>query len=246
MNNTLSVVITAYDEHELTCRHVQACMDSTRPPDEIIVINDHGTTDLREKLLQLKLSCKVIYAYIEDDIKWNYTGGRNLGFWLSTGTLLSMEDNDHMMVPTYYEKALAEFEDLEIKRVTVGKRWVVTKKDMLTKPMADWEIISTRPPHEDTAILRREIFWQTKGFDERFAGEYGWSSTAWRRRLGRIDAFDKTKRVDNAYVVHEEKSRKEIPGKMLSYRNHKYAREDYIQPEHGVLNFKYFYEELRN
>ena len=38
----LSVVITAYDQHPLTVMHVREVMNSTRLPDEIVVVNDGG------------------------------------------------------------------------------------------------------------------------------------------------------------------------------------------------------------
>ena len=43
---TLSIIITAYDQEELTVVHVRECMNSTLLPDEIIVVNDHGDPNL--------------------------------------------------------------------------------------------------------------------------------------------------------------------------------------------------------
>ena len=79
----LSTIIVAFNTSELTAKHVQECMNSSVVPDEIIVVNDCGETDLREKLLALKINTKLIYVYIQPPkIIWNYNGAYNIGFWL--------------------------------------------------------------------------------------------------------------------------------------------------------------------
>jgi len=107
----LSVIITAYDQHDLTIVHVGECMKSTRIPDEIIVVNDGGTPDLREKLKVLPRNTKIIYARINEDVPWNYTGARNLGIWLSRGDYISIEDTDHIPHRKFYESALEIFKN---------------------------------------------------------------------------------------------------------------------------------------
>lgn len=244
MTKTLSVLISAYDEHEITVAHIRECMNSTRVPDEIIVVNDGGTPDLKEKLLKLK--CPIIYAQINENIKWNYTGARNLGIWLSKGDFIAIEDNDHIPEKHFYELALKEFENPEIMRVKCAKRWVVNKADVISKPIDEWEIVSSRPAHDDTAIIRREVALRVKGFDERLAGEYGWSSTRWRRQLNKIGFLNKTTSAGNYYVRGDELSRKETPGKALSYRNYSLAKTEGFQSLAGILNFSFEYEQLRN
>ena len=53
--STLSIIIPAYDQHEVTALHVREIMKSTRLPDEVIVVNDGGADDLKDKLKQFKI-----------------------------------------------------------------------------------------------------------------------------------------------------------------------------------------------
>jgi len=185
----LSVIISAFNEHKITVVHVRECMNSTLMPDEIIVVNDNGTPDLKKMLLQLELKTKVVYARINEDIKWNYTGARNLGIWLSTGEYISVEDNDHIPMPDFYKLAWDKLHQ-GYDRIKTEKRRVISKEDILTKPPEEWITLNSRPPHQDTVVLRRTMLLKVKGYDERFAGAYGWCSTDARRRFLTAKAKD--------------------------------------------------------
>ena len=134
----LSTLISAYKDHEVTKIHVRECMAGTVIPDEIIVVNDGGTPDLRDKLLELDIKTRLVYATIKEDIPWNYTGARNLGIWLSTGDIISLEDNDHIPFKEFYEDCLNKFkESPETQRIRTYKRRVIAREDVLTKPMEE-------------------------------------------------------------------------------------------------------------
>lgn len=232
----ISVLISAYNRNELTAVHVREIMNSTLIPDEIIVVNDGGTPDLKEKLLALEKKTKIIYAEIlPPKIPMNYTGARNLGIWLSSGDYISLEDNDHIPDRNYYQDCLNAFaEHPEYKRLKTNKRYVITEEMALTKPYEAWERIGTRPCHQDVAFNKREVFLQLKGYDERFAGEYGWCSTDLNRRISRAGIV-----CGNAgyqWVIFSEKTRG------LSSRNWRLSRtQTEIQSPSGILNFRYTY-----
>ncbi len=181
---------------------------------------------------------RVIYAYINEDIKWNYTGSRNLAFWISRGDFISVEDNDHIPSRKYYEDSLKAFEENpEIDKTKSHKRWVVDRNDVLTKEVEDWDVLASRPAHQDCNIITRELYIKVKGYDERFAGAYGWSATDWRRRT--LRAGVKSKDAGYLYVLQSPKTRG------LSGRNYHLARnQDKMQSPNGVINFTYEYEIL--
>ena len=242
-SHKLSVVITAFDSHAITVSHVKNCMLSTRVPDEIIVVNDHGTPDLKEMLKSIDKKCPLIYAYIDDDIMWNYTGARNLGYWLSRGDILAMEDNDHIPQKDLYENALKFMEaNPQISRLLTHRRDKVSENDVVSKPMEEWTRLGVRPSHHDTQFLRREVYMKVKGCDERFTGAYGWACTDWRRRLDRagIKYADIPQRFWVVIDFETKLTRRK------SYRNYEYAREGdgHTQSPIGVLNFKYTVENL--
>ncbi len=237
MEDKLSVIISAYSDHPLTIAHVREEMKSTRIPDEIIIVNDGGTPDLKDMLVALEKKTKIIYAEIlPPKIPWNYTGARNLGIWLSSGNIIAIEDNDHIPDRTYYEDSLKAFQEHpEYLRLKTLNRWTVSEEDILTKPMEEWTIIGKRIPHQDVTMNRRELLLQLKGYDERFAGEYGWCATDINRRLKRMGVV--------SYNIGHQFVRIAPITKGLSYRNFRLAREqdEHIQSSLGILNFKYIY-----
>lgn len=237
----LSTIIPVWGQHDLAVVHVRECMNSSRIPDEIIVVNDGGEDDLKDKLKQLEKKTKIIYAKIlPPKIPWNYTGARNLGFWLSSGDLISIEDQDHIPEKDFYKDALAELEvHPEIARCKAKWRHAININDILTKPVEEWVSEGGRQPHHDCAIIRRELYLKLKGYDERFAGEYGWSNTNWRRRLV-MGGYENALNVGFQYVVNSPKTRG------LSYRNFRIAKQNKtIQSPVGILQFMYVYEELK-
>jgi len=255
----ISVVITAYNNHKLTTVHVRECMNSTLVPDEIIVVNDHGTPDLKEMIEKLEMKTKVIYAYIVEDIPWNYTGARNLGVWLSSGDYIVSEDNDNIPSRTLYEdmyKFLKENPDYD--SVLAGFRPKILLEDALTKPMEEWQPKGRGAPHDDSFMMRREFYLRMKGYDEQFAGAYAWACTDWRRRRGRANS--KFFRIKTPYFTvpkgetkvcmckksTEERSKTAyckdcgLLFKRQSYRNYGLARKKtHIQSPKGILNFSY-------
>ena len=240
----LSTIITAYSQHELTKVHVWECMNSTRLPDEIIVVNDGGEDNLKDLLKGLEIKTKVIYAKIHEDIPWNYTGARNLGFWLSRGDILCMEDNDHIPSRGLYEEAMAHFEKTkEFGRVLSGFRTRVEMKDVLNKPYEEWVNLGTKPAHQDTQFLLREVYMTVKGCDERFAGRYAWACADWRRRLDRAGIKTGSLTGDFRVVVDGEVNNLV---RRKSYTNYGLARErdGHTQSPIGTLNFHYSWEQL--
>ena len=157
----LSVIITAYNQHELTVQHVKECFASTWRPDEVIVVNDGGHPRLLEMLEAIEDREGLIYARINDDIEWNYTGARNLGVWISTGDRLALEDNDNIPYRDFYELAMA----IDAPRIVSQKRPKIDLHQVLTKPFEQWHNDGWRPYHRDTSLMKREVFWNTKGYD---------------------------------------------------------------------------------
>jgi len=239
----LSCIITAYNQHPVTIVHIRETMNSTRVPDEIVVVNDSGTPDLLDMIKQLPRKCPIHYARINQDILWNYTGARNLGFWISTGDLISIEDNDQIPNEKFYEQALDLLEKRpEIGRVCAYERDLIPLEDALNKSKEQWSVIKCKTYHRDTNIVRRSVYIKLKGCDERFAGAYAWACTDWRRRLDRAGVLYDN--IGRFYAIHKG----DTIGleRRKSYRNYGLAREGdgHIQSPKGILNFNYEYEFL--
>ena len=240
----LSTILTAFDHHDITVAHIRECMNATILPDEIIVVNDAGTPDLREKLLALPKKTKLIYARINERIVWNYIGACNLGFWLSRGDFISYEDNDNIPHKDFYDSSLKVMEENKEVGLVFGKiRYDVSEKD-LDKPQNEWKVLAHRGPNRGTYLIRREIYSQLKGQDERFCGRYGWMWYDFRHRLLNR-ANTKFSETGSFYYVVEGQSN--LSRKVSSENYHIYHRniiDKVIQSSLGILNFTYTVEVL--
>lgn len=177
----LSVVIPAYNRSALTARHVEECLKSTRVPDEIIVVNDGGDKDLRQMLPK-----GVTYAYITEDILWNYNGAVNLGFWIASGDIVAIEDTDHIPMRDSYERAEKFMEaNPKIERFAFSRN--VVEQTELTKPMEEWKFTRNWGPNDMVSIVRRSMYIRMKGQDERFARHYGYMCYCYKARLRMLD-----------------------------------------------------------
>ena len=174
----LSVIVGAYNTHEMTLAHVKHCMKySIRTPDEIIVTNDGGDPSLRDMLFNLERACPIIYTRILQDIPWNYTGARNLGAVLARGKYIAIEDSDHFPYPDFYKNAEQLLDDHpEYLKIPCKSRAKITLEDaLLGKDPSKWKILGKRGSHPDSGVYRRLTYLSFKGMDERFAGLYGWA-----------------------------------------------------------------------
>lgn len=239
----LSIIITAYDKHKITTAHVRECMNSTVMPDEIIVVNDGGDDSLKEELLKLEKKTKIIYAKVLEDIPWNYNGACNLGVWLSSGDILGFEDTDNIPHKDFYKGALELLKEERIGRVIGQHRQDISIVD-IDKPVEEWKAIGGRGANQGSYLMKRSAYLKLKGQDERFCGRYGWMYYDWKRRLLGKAKIDFAQFGNFYYIVEGQCG--------LPHRNHplnySFLRASTIEKhphsEHGILNFKFNYEQL--
>ena len=241
---TLSIIISAFDHHDLTVVHAREAMDSIITPHEVIIVNDGGTPDLKEKLKVLPNKCKLIYARINEDILWNYNGACNLGVWLSTGDYISLEDNDNIPMRNTYKEMLEIFKnEPEMGRVRGSKRLELDMEDIY-KPVEEWVQRGSRGPNMGTCMMKRDVYLQVKGQDERFCGQYGWMYYDWKSRLLRITKF-----TGKGHFWYVRDGQSDLD-RAMSKKNFRLYREnahrDKVQHPEGILNFSYEYEILND
>ena len=237
----LSVIITAYDRHDVTKIHVDHCMNAHRQPDEIIVVNDGGDPSLKEMLKPYGQRMRLVYARINEDIPWNYNGACNLGVWLSSGNYIAFEDNDNMPAPSFYEDALKILKERkEIGRVLAKRRLLV---EDIFKPFNEWKIVKGMGPNQGTYIMRREVYLKLKGQDENFCGRYGWMYYDWKHRL-LVGAGAVFSSIGTFYYVVDGQSNLKRKLEKENYRHYRInAVLKRYQPD-NILNFKYEFQVL--
>lgn len=245
----LTVIIPAYRRHPLTLRHFEYCLQSSRLPEEIIIINDGGDPGLKEMLQTMtwdRQKTKVIYAEVEEDILWNYNGACNLGVWISTGDIIALEDTDHIPKIDTYEVGMKAFENNpEVGRLSFG-RTIVQVDDCMKNPREAWVSTGGLGTNQMVAMMRRETYLKLKGQDERLCGSYGYMAYdfPWRRdRILKVVS----KKVHSYWAVFGDQGE---PGlqRGLSVRNrgiyHENVNAGKLHSKHGILNFQYNFEVL--
>lgn len=247
--SNISVIIPAYDFHDLTVVHVREAMRVSEMPLEIIVVNDGGTPDLLDKLKTITdKKCPIIYARINEDIAWNYIGACNLGTFISRGDYLAFEDNDNIPSFEFYKEAKKLLDERpEIGRVIANHRKCCDIKDILSGKMKEeWSVVRTYIPNQGTAVIRRDIFTAMKGQDERMCGRYGWMFYDLRRTLlCRI----KTKFASADFYFYADHlidgggqtklERRSASANLKIHREHMQMPEGQMHSSHGILNFTY-------
>lgn len=238
-----SVVISAYDTHEMTAAHVRESVRCSSIPNEVIIVNDGGDPCLKEMLEQevpIPGGCTLIYARINQDIPWNYTGARNLGVLLSNNPYIVLEDSDHIPTYDFYRRAINLLQDYpDIVKVQCKTRHRILLEDLLTKPQEEWiPLKGSRGTHQDVGAFRRLDFLKIKGFNEEYASRYGWANMDFNERLkklGRIVSIESYNVVVDG--IKDEDIRK--PSGLNHSILHESRKRQEITHAKGILNFDY-------
>lgn len=153
--NRISVITSYYGAPQSVIdKHITAVLNASYPVHEFILINDGHDNDLRQALNAFRGLIPIVYAKITPDIPFNMGGAANLGIWLSSGDLISLEDCDIIPDLIYYEKA--------VEKLNEGyDRFFAHYKNESGQPAG-------------CSVSRKAIYTDIGGFDEDFAGNYGW------------------------------------------------------------------------
>lgn len=236
----ISVVIPTYNRSELTVRHVEECLKSTRVPDEIVVVNDGGDKNLKEMLPK-----GITYAYITEDILWDYCGAVNLGFWIASGDIVAIEDCDHIPMRDTYEKAerfFSEPANSDIERLAFSRN--VVEKEELAKPFEEWQVSRRWGPNDMVSVVRRSMYIRMKGQDERFARNYGFMCYCYKARLNKLQVKSAK---EHGYIAIVGDGGEPNMKRGLSGVNRRIYRENAVRMDGqfagGILNFNYTIEQ---
>lgn len=186
----LAVVMPVYKNEDLAIRHIQLIRQATHLPDELIIVNDGGP-DFADRLTpDLWWSgLRVVYARILMDIPWNgFTGGRNLGTWLSTAEIISFEDVPDPPFPQLYERAMDLFTRMP-DLVQLKHKADCAPLESVMSPDFDWSPTSHLGITNGPCQVRRSALLEIGAYDEDFSGRYGHEDTllSWQlEQIGRV------------------------------------------------------------
>lgn len=107
----VSVLIPCHNEEVSIKKCVQSCLEQTRKPDEIIVVND-GSTDTSLEILETFKDQIVIVNLLEKTGNKSFAQEKGLSY--VTGDIVITTDGDSILDPYFIETIVEEFEDPKV------------------------------------------------------------------------------------------------------------------------------------
>jgi GT2 family glycosyltransferase len=166
---TISVIVPAYNAAATLDRCLAALGEQTRPPDEVIVVDDGSTDDSADiaRHYGVRVLCQV---------NAGPAAARNAGARAACGDLLLFTDADCAPAPDWLEHMVAPFADPAV----VGAKGVygTTQKELVARFVQfEYEDKYDRMRGQEcidfidtySAAYRRDAFLSVGGFDESFA-----------------------------------------------------------------------------
>jgi len=171
MMETVSVVIPTYKRPEKLCRAVESVRTQTRPPEEIIVVNDDPETEI-----DAVLPADGTIRTIEHDTNQGAPASRNDGIRVAKGDYVALLDDDDVWLKPKLEKQLARFTELDddYGLVYTGQE-IIRDGESIQQTRPEWEgnvadrLLYTNFIPSQSPLIRRECFDAVGLFDTSLA-----------------------------------------------------------------------------
>lgn len=191
----ITAVIPTFNYGRYIARAIESALGQTRPPDEIIVIDDGSTDDTAQVLARFAGSLRVLHTP-----RVGVSKARNTGWRAATGELIAFLDADDCWLPTKLARqleVLAEYP--HTIAVGCGNRVRdASGRELLTRfypnPSLDRDErlrqIATRKAwvgsSNSGALIRRAVLDRVGGFDESLSAAEDWDLWLRLAALGEI------------------------------------------------------------
>ncbi|MBI4714075.1 glycosyltransferase family 2 protein [Candidatus Uhrbacteria bacterium] len=151
----ISVIIPTYQHAKTISACIESLLFQTKPPKEIIVVDDGSTDDTKIRLKRFGNS--IVYLFQENQ---GAPSARNLGAQLSTGSFLLFCDADVIVKPSMLEKMEQTLQNhSEAAYVYCGFNW---NCKLFNSRLFDPEILKKNNYIHTTSLIRKSLF---PGFD---------------------------------------------------------------------------------
>ena len=148
-----------------------------------IIVDDHSEKKAIDIVSKFDVQCNLQVYYVEDDIIWNESGARNLGVSKSTSDIMLVIDWDGVV----YEDLIKEiftwefnnevYYSLKCLGVAGFNPWYFIPRFDVRRNKIIYK------SHHSTFCLTKTLWDEAGGFDEDFAGNYGWADILFDKNL---------------------------------------------------------------
>lgn len=146
----------------------------------LFLVDDHSHPETSLRVPDdIKARFRASTFYVEDDIPWNEMGCRNLAMQHAKGWVY-MTDPDYILYP---EDARKLFGEMDMASGSSRWRGHLERRSFYhleSRLFSDGRVLH-RP--ENIAVLHTTDFWKAGGYDEQFAGGYGFSDALFWRAM---------------------------------------------------------------
>lgn len=194
----ISVVIPNFNQGATIAQAIESCVNQSRSPLEIIVVDDGSTDDSRKILARLNQSIDCMKLVLSDRNE-GAVRAQSKGAELALGDYLVFRAGDDLSLPGFFESAAAQldrfpeaglccgdtnyfYDDPErgrVERTGLSEKSSYLDPDLLSERFSGDHLI-----HGASVMVRKESFFESGGFEERhkwYADWYCFLVTAFRR-----------------------------------------------------------------
>lgn len=228
VNDTVSIIIPAYNAGKFIEETVASAMASTYPYIEIIIVND-GSTDNTAAILT-----EINRRYPELKIIHQENSGvavaRNLAISIATGKYILALDADDLISTDYIEKAVAIISsDNDIKVVYSKAEFFGDKKGIWKLPAFKLKLLARKNLIFVTGLYRKADYEKTDGYRPEIKGPEDWDF--WISMLKNGGKVVQIPEVCFYYRIHP-------ASKRVATRNKKKEGIDLLNQRHKAFMYK--------
>lgn len=130
-----------------------------------IIVDDGSPEPASDAIKGMQFPFPVRLFRIQQDVRWNWLAARNIGFRHAAEGWCLVTDMDHVIPQTTAASVIYGQHD-------EGTIYGFSRKEYTG---------ITVPPHPNSWLMTRRMFWRVGGYDEALSGHYG-TDGDWRRR----------------------------------------------------------------
>jgi len=227
-NNTVSVIIPAYNAARFIAETVESVMHSTYAFIEVIIVND-GSTDSTDQELSI-IKQKYPEIKIFDQKNKGVAEARNLAIGQASGKYILPLDADDLITPDYIQKAFDIISaDEEVKVVYSQAEFIGDKTGLWKLPPFRRELLARKNLIFVSGLYRKSDYEETGGYCPEIKGPEDWDF--WISMLKYGGKVIRIPEVCFYYRIH--------PGsKRVAVRNKKKESIDLMNRRHKAFMYK--------